>query len=301
MTAATKEVGLIGVGLVGSALAERLAGAGFAVTAYDVNPAFAQTIAGLPVRVAASAREVAKAAAIVLLALTDTNATETVVGDIAPVLSAGAILIDVSTDDPERIASLAKTLAGRGVHLVDAPLSGSSVQIRAGDAVAIAGGERSAFDEAAGVFNAISRQAFHLGPSGSGHRGKLATNLLLGLNRAALAEALVFAEALGLDPSSFLAMARVTPAYSRAIDAKGDKMIARDYVPPESRVRQHRKDVALILGAAARLGCVLPLSEAHAALLDGAIAAGDGDLDNAAIVEELRRRASLVLPAPEKT
>ena len=290
--AATNEVGLIGVGLVGSALVERLTGAGFAVVAYDVNPAFGPAIAGFTVRVAASAREVAKAATIVLLALPDTGATEAVIGDIAPVLSAGAILIDVSTDDPERIAALAEVLAGQGVRLIDAPLSGSSVQIRAGDAVAIAGGERGAFDDAAPIFNAISRHAFHLGPSGSGHRAKLATNLLLGLNRAVLAEGLVFAEALGLDPSSFLAMARVTPAYSRAIDAKGDKMIARSYAPPESRVRQHRKDVALILAAAARLGCALPLSETHAALLDGAIAAGDGDLDSAAIIEELRRRSA---------
>jgi len=295
MMAANTEIGLIGVGLVGSALAQRLTAAGFAVSAYDVNPAFAKAIAGLPVRVAASAREVAKAACTVLLALPDTDATESVIGDIAPVLSAGAILIDVSTDDPERIAALAKTLAERGVRLIDAPLSGSSVQIRAGDAVAIAGGERGAFDDAAPVFNAISRHAFHLGPSGSGHRAKLASNLLLGLNRAVLAEGLVFAEALGLDPSSFLAMARVTPAYSRAIDAKGEKMIARSYDPPESRVRQHRKDVALILAAATRVGCVLPLSEAHAALLDGAIAAGDGELDSAVIIEELRRRA--VAPA----
>jgi 3-hydroxyisobutyrate dehydrogenase-like beta-hydroxyacid dehydrogenase len=290
MMDAGKQVGLIGVGLVGSALAERLADAGFAVAAYDVNPAFGKAIAELPVRVATSARDAVKDAAIVLLALPDTHATETVIGDIAPVLSAGAILIDVSTDDPDRIASLARTLGDRGVHLIDAPLSGSSVQIRAGDAVAIAGGERGAFDDAAPVFNAISRHAFHLGPSGSGHRAKLATNLLLGLNRAALAEGLVFAEALGLDPTSFLAMARVTPAYSRAIDAKGEKMIGRNYSPPESRIRQHRKDVALMLDAAARLGCVLPLSEAHAAILDGAIAAGDGELDSAAIIEELRRR-----------
>ncbi len=283
-------VGLIGVGLVGSALAERLARAGFGVTAYDLNPAFKDALADLPVRIAASARDVAKAAPTVILALPDTNATEQVIADIAPVLSAGAILIDVSTDDPERIALLAKALAERGVHLIDAPLSGSSAQIRAGDAVAIAGGERAAFDDSMLIFNAISRHAFHLGPSGSGHRAKLATNLLLGLNRAVLAEGIVFAEALGLDPTSFLAMARVTPAYSRAIDAKGEKMIARDYAPPQSRVRQHRKDVALMLEAAARVGCVLPLSEAHAALLDGAIAAGDGDLDSAAIVEELRRR-----------
>jgi len=290
MMSANRQVGLIGVGLVGSALAERLAGAGFAVAAYDLNPEFGIAIAGIPVRAATSARDATTGAAIVLLALPDTNATETVIGDIAPVLDTGTIMIDVSTDDPDRIATLAATLRQRGVWLIDAPLSGSSVQIRAGDAVAIAGGERAPFDNAAPIFNAISRHAFHLGPSGSGHRAKLATNLLLGLSRAALAEGLVFAEALGLDPSSFLAMARVTPAYSRAIDAKGEKMIARDYAPPESRVRQHRKDVALMLAAAARLGCVLPLSAVHAALLDGAIAAGDGDLDSAAIIEELRRR-----------
>lgn len=290
MSAIGKQVGLIGVGLVGSALTERLAGAGFAVTAYDVNPAFKEALANSSVRIAASSREVASNASVVILALPDTNATEEVITDIAPVLKSGAIVIDVSTDDPDRIALVAEALAGQGVHLIDAPLSGSSAQIRAGDAVAIAGGERGAFDDASPIFNAIARHAFHLGPSGSGHRAKLATNLLLGLNRAALAEGIVFAEALGLDPTSFLAMAQVTPAYSRAIDAKGEKMIARQYSPPESRVRQHRKDVALMLEAAARLGCTLPLSATHASLLDGAIAAGDGDLDSAVIIEELRRR-----------
>jgi 3-hydroxyisobutyrate dehydrogenase-like beta-hydroxyacid dehydrogenase len=291
--AANSTVGLIGVGLVGTALAERLAGAGFTVTAYDVDPAFRRAIHRFPVQFAGSAREVATSATIVLLALPDTSATEAVIEDIGPVLRAGAILIDLSTNDPERIASLAQTLAARSVYLIDAPLSGSSVQIRAGAAVAIAGGDRRAFDDAAPVFNTISRHAFHLGASGSGHRAKLATNLLLGLNRAVLAEGLVFAEALGLDPASFLALARTTPAYSRAMDVKGEKMVAREYAPPESRVRQHRKDVALMVAAAARVGCVLPLTEAHAALLDGAIAAGDGDLDSAAIIEELRRRSHL--------
>jgi 3-hydroxyisobutyrate dehydrogenase-like beta-hydroxyacid dehydrogenase len=288
--AATGEVGLIGVGLVGSALAARLADAGFSVGAYDVNPSFREAIRGFPIRIASSASDAAASAPIILLALPDTSATETVIEDIAPGLLAGAILIDLSTNDPDRIASLATTLAARGIHVIDAPLSGSSAQIRAGNAVAIAGGDRRAFDDASAVFNAISRHAFHLGPSGSGHRAKLATNLLLGLNRAVLAEGLVFAEALGLDAASFLALARVTPAYSRAMDVKGEKMIAREYFPPESRIRQHRKDVALMLDAASRLGCALPLTEAHAALLDGAIAAGDGDLDSAAIVEELRRR-----------
>jgi 3-hydroxyisobutyrate dehydrogenase-like beta-hydroxyacid dehydrogenase len=293
MMAASNSVGLIGVGLVGTALAERLVGAGFTVTAYDVKPEFRQAMHGLAVAIASSARDVATSAAIILLALPDTRATEAVIEDIAPVLAADTILIDLSTNDPERIAALATPLADRGVLLIDAPLSGSSVQIRAGDAVAIVGGDRRAFDDAAPVFAAISRHAFHLGPSGSGHRAKLATNLLLGLNRAVLAEGLVFAEALGLDPSSFLALARATPAYSRAMDTKGEKMIERTYTPPESRVRQHRKDVALMLTAAARIGCALPLTRTHASLLDGAIAAGDGDLDSAAIVEELRRRCLL--------
>jgi 3-hydroxyisobutyrate dehydrogenase-like beta-hydroxyacid dehydrogenase len=150
------------------------------------------------------------------------------------------------------------------------------------------GGSDAAIAACAEIWPVIAARHVRVGPAGAGQRAKLATNLVLGLNRAALAEGIAFAEALGLDPAAFVELVRITPAYSRAVDIKGARMLGRDYAP-ESRIAQHRKDVGLMLAAAEAAKLPLPLTAAHAALLDAAVAAGDGDLDNAAIVEVWRR------------
>ena len=121
-----------------------------------------------------------------------------------------------------------------------------------------------------------------------GARAKLATNLVLGLNRAAFAEGLVFAESLGIQPAAFLELVLASPARSDAAALKGPLMVAGDFAP-QSRIRQHLKDLELMLAGAGAMGQRLPLTETHAALLRAAVACGDGELDNAAIVRQLRR------------
>ncbi len=120
---------------------------------------------------------------------------------------------------------------------------------------------------------------------------KLVVNLVLGLNRAALAEGMVFAETLGIAPETFLALVLAPPARSDAAAAKGPMMVRGDFSAPQSRIRQHLKDVDLMLGQARQAGQKLPLSETHATLMRAAIAAGDGELDNAAILRQLRRES----------
>ena len=225
----------------------------------------------------------------IVLALYDGGQTSAVMREALPVLSPGTLILDCGTAEPDQVVALAVRLAARGVRLVDGPLSGSNQQIREGAAVMMMGGDRDACAALEPVLCAIAPRHFFLGPPGSGARAKLATNLLLGLNRAALAEALVFAEALGIDLPAFLELARTTPAYSRAIDTKGARMIEGEFAPPQSRIAQHRKDLTLMLAAAKRAGRALPLTATHAALLDAAIADGAGDLDNAAIIDTIRR------------
>jgi 3-hydroxyisobutyrate dehydrogenase-like beta-hydroxyacid dehydrogenase len=174
-------------------------------------------------------------------------------------------------------------LAARGVAYLDATVSGSSEQARRGEAVVMVGGDPRAFAACRDVFDAIARNAFHVGPVGAGARMKLATNLVLGLNRAALAEGLAFARRMGLDPSLTLEILRAGAAYSRIMDAKGPKMIAGDFAP-QARLSQHLKDVRLILAEARRAGAATPLSEAHRGLLEAAEAAGFGAADNSAII-----------------
>jgi 3-hydroxyisobutyrate dehydrogenase-like beta-hydroxyacid dehydrogenase len=222
----------------------------------------------------------------VVLALFDTPATVRVLEGPDGLLHAShppAHVIDTGTGDPEEVTALAGRLAARGVRYIDAPMSGSSAQIAARTATAMIGASPDDFAACRAVLDAMAAHVFHLGGPGAGMKAKLASNVIVGLNRVALAEGLACARALGLDLGAFLAMARTSAAYSVAMDAKGARMLAGRYGEPESRVRQHRKDVTLILRAAAAAGQRLPLSETHLALLDESLAAGDGDLDNAAI------------------
>ena len=119
-----------------------------------------------------------------------------------------------------------------------------------------------------------------------GARAKLATNLVLGLNRAVLAEGMVFAQQLGIEPEAFLQLVLATPARSDAASIKGAQMVNNQF-EPQSRIRQHLKDVRLMLGAAQACGQHLPLSATHAALMQAAVDAGDGELDNAAMTEKI--------------
>lgn len=269
-------VGLIGLGLVGRALAVRLAAGGFEVIGYDKNAKARDAWAG---RKAASAAAVAQEARRIVLAVFDTADVEQVADELRTV-GKPLLLIDCTTGDPLRVEALAARLAADRIGYVEAPLSGSSQAIAQGDAAMFVGGDA---DGCADILAAISSQRHALGPVGMGARAKLATNLVLGLNRAALAEGMAFAEQLGLPRARFLEIVSKSPAASPAAVAKGKKMSVADYTP-ESRIRQHLKDVGHMLALAERTTIRLPLTRAHAALLEEAVASGDGDLDNAAII-----------------
>jgi 3-hydroxyisobutyrate dehydrogenase-like beta-hydroxyacid dehydrogenase len=128
-----------------------------------------------------------------------------------------------------------------------------------------------------------------MGAIGNGGRTKLAVNLILGINRTGLAEGLVFADALGLPLPAFLDAARDSAAYSQIMDVKGDKMIAGEF-SPQGRISQANKDVHLMIEAAEAVGQDLPLGRTYLDILDKAIVAGDADLDNSAVLREIRRR-----------
>ena len=265
-------VGVIGLGLVGRAISSRLQAAGFETLGYDVNPAALQNYNG---RKAASPEAVAAEARRIVLAVYDTPDVEAVAARVRPDL-----LIDCTTGDPLRIEALAKKLAAAGIGYVEAPLSGSSQSIARGEALMFVGGDSSGCDD---ILAAIAAQRHAVGAVGMAARAKLATNLVLGLSRAALAEGMAFAERLGIDRKAFLDIVSKSPAASHAALAKGLKMSVADWAP-ESRIRQHLKDVDHMLAIARTTGIRLPLTEAHSTLLEQAVAAGDGDLDNAAII-----------------
>jgi 3-hydroxyisobutyrate dehydrogenase-like beta-hydroxyacid dehydrogenase len=285
-------VGVIGVGLLGRALAHRLAGAGFGVVGFDVDPAKTATLAELGGRPAASLAELGVACDPIVLAVFTTDQVEDVVERrLLPVLGdgSGRIVLCASTCDPDRIAALAERVTVRGLRFLETPVSGSSGQVARGEGVGLIGGEARDVAEAEPVLRAVFPRYFHIGKAGDGGRAKLAINLILGLNRLALAEGLVFAERLGLDAASFLEVARASACYSQVMDVKGPRMVRRDFAP-EGRVTQHLKDVRLILDQAAHRRQRLPLIEVHADVLEACVRQGEGDLDNSAVIEEIRRR-----------
>jgi 3-hydroxyisobutyrate dehydrogenase-like beta-hydroxyacid dehydrogenase len=182
------------------------------------------------------------------------------------------------------MAGFGQRLFSRGVGYLDATISGSSADASRGEVIVMAGGRPETFAACTDLFAALARQWFYLGDWGSGNRVKLVTNLVLGLNRAALAEGLALAEAMGLDAQTTLTVLRQSAAWSRVMDTKGRKMILRDF-SPQARLSQHLKDVRLILAEAAKRGLDLPLSAVHCRLLENLESAGYGGADNSAIVE----------------
>ena len=227
----------------------------------------------------------------VLISLYTTDTVEEVLGQLDGGLRPGQILIDTTTGEPEQTARLGARLAARGVQYLDAPISGSSEQTRRGEATAIVGGPQEAFAACRDLFDCCVQQTIYAGPCGSGSRMKLVSNLVLGLNRAALAEGLVFAQALGIDLEAALQVLIGSMAYSRIMDTKGRKMIEGDF-RTQARLSQHLKDIRLILAAAAAAGQDLPLTETHRRLLEAAEAAGFGDADNSAIIRAFDRKTA---------
>ncbi|MEJ8836014.1 NAD(P)-dependent oxidoreductase [Ramlibacter sp. AN1133] len=289
---AQESIGIVGLGLVGRALAARLRSHGWHPVGYDIRAEATAAFAQEGGRIAGSLAELGSAVPCVLLAVFDTRGVlEVLEGDQGLLSPAHAVrtVIDCSTGDPELLEPLAARLQAQGIDFVEAPLSGSSQQIEAGEATALVGGSAAAVCACEPLLRAISARHIHVGAAGMGAKAKLATNLVLGLNRAVLAEGFAFAEALGIPAERFLELVLATPARSDAAAVKGPLMVAEDFAP-RSRIRQHLKDVDLMLQGAAHARLALPFSEQHARLLREAVAAGEGDLDNAAIVRRLRRR-----------
>lgn len=234
--------------------------------------------------VQSSANEVARGSGRIILSLPDSRIVGQVLAGIEPACLTDRIVMDTTTGSPEAAASFCRRLEACGGTYLDTTVGGSSNQVRQGEAIVMAGGDEQALEASLPVLRCFSREVFHTGPCGTGATMKLVTNLVLGLNRAALAEGLAFARLCGLSPARALEVLKSGPARSMAMDRKGEKMV-RDEFSSEARLSQHLKDVRLILAEGRRRGKGLPLSEQHAELLERAEAAGWGGADNSAVIK----------------
>ena len=277
-------VGLIGTGLFGTALAERLLAGGFPVVVFNRTRAKAEPLLARGARWSdnplADCRRV-------IFSLFATEQVEQVYDRLGTRHPGGLIVLDTSTSDPQHTIALGTRLAEKAVSYLEAPFSGSSEQTRNYESTALVAGEREPFSACDDLWDCLAAKTFYVGAWGNAARMKLVTNLVLGLNRAALAEGLVFAEAAGLSMEDALQVLLNSPAYSRTMDAKGPKMVRGEFTP-QARLAQHIKDVRLILEEAARGGASLPMSDVHLDVLEQAEAAGLGELDNSAIIRVIQ-------------
>jgi 3-hydroxyisobutyrate dehydrogenase-like beta-hydroxyacid dehydrogenase len=272
---------------MGEVYARRLITAGFSVIGFDVDPAKSKRLEDIGGRTGSLA-DIAEQCEPIVLAVFNTDQVEEVVERALLPAASGKIVLCTSTCDPDRIAALAARVGDR-LRFLETPVSGTSEQVRQGDGVGLIGGDAGIADAAAPVLDALFPKRFHIGKAGDGGRAKLAVNHILALNRLALAEGLVFAARLGLDPAAFLKVARSSAAASQVMDTKGPKMIAGEF-SPEGRVRQSLKDAQLMLDQARKAGQKLPLLEIHAQVLQACIDHGDSEADNSIVIEEIRRR-----------
>jgi len=280
---------------MGSAIVQRLLAASFEVTGYDVDADKRARLAQSNAAPADSLAALSEQCTTIMLAVFNTDQVEAVIEGSDGLLSlrgpakSRPAFICTSTCDPDRIAQLAARIESRADY-IEMPVSGTSAQLAAGEGVGLVGGTRSAVEAATPVLQAICPNRQYLGAVGNGGKAKLAVNLVLGLNRGAIAEGLVFAEKMGLEPVAFLKVLRNSAAYSHVMDTKGALMARREFQKPVSRVDQSYKDFSLMLEYSAALGQQLPFAQVYAELLHDCIEQGEAQWDNAAILAAIARR-----------
>lgn len=274
-------LGIIGLGLVGNAIAERLLAAGHDVVGCDIAAQRNAEFTAIGGRACTIPAEVFEASDFVVLSLPTSDVVEGLLRSLTENLS-GKTIVDTTTGEPEAMERIGKSFAQRNADYLVATIAGSSTQVRRGEVIVMTGGAGDVAARVDGLLQSFSRQRFHVGAWSAAARMKLVVNLVLGLNRAVLAEGLAFAKACGIDPRKALEVLQAGPAFSRVMESKGERMVTGNFAP-EARLAQHAKDVRLILEQGEEFGARLPLSELHSQLLSELIAQGWGEQDNSAI------------------
>jgi 3-hydroxyisobutyrate dehydrogenase len=285
-------VAFLGLGTMGSGMANRLLGAGFPLTVYNRNAEKAKPLVAAGAKLAATPRTAATGADLVLTMVADDAAARSVwLGENGALAGAkrGAVLLECSTVSPDWIAELAAAAAKSGHVLLDAPVTGTKPHAAAGELTFLVGGDAAALEKARPALAVMSKSILHLGPNGSGALLKLVNNFLCGVQAVSFAEALAFIENAGLDRAQALEFLLQGTPGSPLVKTMAARMTARDYTP-NFAMRLMAKDLAYSVAAGKKLSVNLAtVATAHAALQQ-AIAAGLGDQDFSAVVEMQRKK-----------
>jgi 3-hydroxyisobutyrate dehydrogenase-like beta-hydroxyacid dehydrogenase len=297
-----KRIGIIGVGLLGSAVASRLLDGGFEVTGYDTRAEQVKALHVKGLKAASSLAEAAADADAVFTILPSLESVETtMIGtegliEIAP---PNCTLIQMSTISPELTRRLGRAAAVKGLGFLDAPMSGTSAMVKRGDCAIFVAGDRARADACRPIFDAIAKKTVFVGEIGMASLAKLATNLLVGLNTAALAEAFALGAKGGLASSTLLEILKDSAADSKMLEIRGPLMASHRF-DPQMKIDLFLKDFKLMLEEGRRLGVPLPLTSVTQQLVTATAVAGRGEEDLAAIVTTLEQLAGLNQDYPVK-
>lgn len=276
-------VGVIGLGVMGGAIAQRLLTAGFDVVGYDPHPDRARTLDEAGGRAADGPAGAVAGCRIVLVSVPADSALAATVEAVSPALERGAIVVDTSTLSITAKVAARDDLAARGVDFVDAPVSGTGRQAIDGDLVMMASGRRGAIETCHEVFAAFTREVHDVGAVPNGSLHKFVANLLVTVHTAAAAEGHALAAACGLDADQVQQIMSAGVGSSRMWEIRGPMMATSTYEPPAARLDLLVKDIALIHGQATAHGVVTPLLDATRSVFEAASEAGWGGHDAAVV------------------
>jgi 3-hydroxyisobutyrate dehydrogenase-like beta-hydroxyacid dehydrogenase len=287
------KVGVIGLGIMGGAIARNLAAAGWKVVGHDVDPARGRELAAAGVEVAADVRALAKAVPTILTSLPHPDALQAVAAEIAAAKAQRRVVAELSTFSIEDKVKAEKTLAGAGHVLLDCPLSGTGAQAKTKDLVVYASGDPASIAAISPMFADFAREWRDLGAFGNGMRMKLVANLLVAIHNVASAEAMVLGIKAGLDPKAVLALVKSGAGNSRVFELRGPMMVAGKYDEATMKIMVWQKDMAIIREFAAALHSPTPLFDATVPIYDAALSHGLGAQDTAAVCTVLEEMAGI--------
>ena len=283
-----RTVGIIGLGIMGGAIARNLVERGWDVVGYDTEPARRSELARSGVSIVEGAGAVAARTPIIMTSLPNADAAQAVASEIAASGQPQRIVVELSTFTIADKLRFKAVLEPAGHVALDCPLSGTGAQAAVRDLVVYASGDKAAIISCAGLFAHFAKQSADLGEYGNGSRMKFVANLLVAIHNVASAEAMLLAERAGLDLNQVIEMVGPGAGGSRMFQMRAPMMASRHYEPATMRVSTWKKDMAIIAEFAAELGCETPLFTLTQPVYTRAMAMGLGDQDTAAVFEVLK-------------
>jgi 2-hydroxy-3-oxopropionate reductase len=297
----SSRIGFIGLGIMGKPMSKNLIKAGHKLVVYDLGPASMDELVAAGAEKGASASDVAARTEIVITMLPDGPEVEQAVLGPNGVLEGakkGTLAIDMSSISPLVAQKVGAACEAKGLDFLDAPVSGGEPKAIHGTLAIMVGGKREVFDKALPVLEAMGAYVTLTGPVGAGNVTKLANQIMVASNIAAMGEALVLATKAGLDPEVVFEAVKGGLAGSTVLNFKAPMVIARNF-QPGFRIRLHQKDLRNALAAAEALNVSLPITSLVQEMLVALMKEGMGDLDHSAIVRYLEQLAHVEVKKPE--